>query len=250
MISNFNFSLFPSKELFTFSKNSITLIEAKKTQIPVVVPFLLNAKTKNDNFQSALERESKNPFIKNQSEKDKIRVDAFLAFRNFSESGTTRRKAGVSVAAEAIVAVIRKHAWTVQSLGLKAKTAAITNIISEIKTKYAAELTLIGGDELLDELTVSQSEFESAVQKVIESASTINEPTVAEARPEIVAALKALFQIISLQEIAAPSADLTALIASLNELVTTSLSTVKASDTRAENKTKEKEGKTTDTNVS
>ena len=250
MIINLNFSLFPSKELFTFSKNSITLIEAKKTQIPVVVPFLLNAKTKNDNFQSALERESKNPFIKNQSEKDKIRVDAFLAFRNFSESGTTRRKAGVSVAAEAIVAVIRKHARTVQSLGLKAKTAAITNIISEIKTKYAAELTLIGGDELLDELTVSQSEFESAVQKVIESASAINEPTVAEARPETVAALKALFQIISLQEIAAPSADLTALIASLNELVTTSLSTVKASDTRAENKTKEKEGKTTDTNVS
>lgn len=239
MIPNFNFSLFPSKELFTFGKNSIALIDAKKTQIPVVVPFLLNAKTKNDNFQSALERESKNPYIINQSEKDKIRVDAFLAFRNFVESGTTRRKAGVSEAARIIVVVIRKHAWTIQSLGLKAKTAAITNIISEIKTKYAAELALIGGDELLDELTISQIEFESAAQKVLESASAINGPTVAEARPELVAALKALFQIISLQEIAAPSAELTILVDSVNELITKSLSTVKATDTRAENKKKE-----------
>lgn len=250
MITNLNFSLFPSKELFTFSKNSIALIDARKNQILVVIPFLTNASAKNDNFQNALERESKNPYIKNQSDKDKIRVDAFLAFRNFSESGTTRRKEGVSAAAEVIVAVIRKYVWSIQKLGLKAKTAAITNIISEIKTKHVVELTLIGGDELLDELTISQLEFEAAVQKVIESASVINEPTVAEARPELVAALKALFQIISLQEIAAPSADLTTLIVSLNELITTSLSTVKASDTRAENKKKEKEGKTIDTNVS
>jgi len=239
MITNLNFSLFPSKELFTFSKNSIVLIDARKDQIPAVIPFLTNASAKNDNFQNALERESKNPYIKNQSDQDKIRVDAFLAFRNFSESGTTRRKEGVSAAAEVIVAVIRKHVWSIQKLGLKAKTAAITNIISEIKTKHVAELTLMGGNELLDELTISQLEFEAAAKKVIESASETNEPTVAETRPELTAALKALFQAISLQEIAAPSAELTLLIASLNELVTTSLSTVKASDTRAVNKKKE-----------
>ena len=129
--------------------------------------------------------------------------------------------------------------WSIQKLGLKAKTAAITNIISEIKTKHAAELMLMGGNELLDELTISQLEFEAAAKQVIESASETNEPTVAETRPELTAALKALFQAISLQEIASPSTELTLLIASLNELVTTSLSTVKASDTRAVNKKKE-----------
>ena len=245
MITNLNYSLFPSKELFTFAKAVITVSDAKKSKLPVVIPFLNNTTLKCGGFQAALERESKNPFVKVQSERDKVRIDAFMAFRNLGESATTRRKEGMPEAGEVIVAVIRKHGWRIQILGLKARTAAITNIISEIKTKHAAELTLIGGDELLDELTEAQMDFEAATQKLIESASEMNEPTVAEARPEMVASIKALFQIVSLQEISAPSADVTALISSLNELVITSLSTVKASDTRSENIKKAAENKTT-----
>jgi len=239
MISSLNFALFPSNELFTFSKNVIALAEAKKLKIPAIEPFLLNANTKTIAFQSALERESKNPLIKSQSDSDKIRIDAFMTFRNYSESATTRQKQGVPEAAAVIIATIRKHTWTIQSLGQKARTAAITNIISETKTKHAAELTLIGGNELLDELTHAELDYESAFK---ESIATSNEPTVADTRPEAVAAIKALFQIVSLQEISAPSADVAALISSLNELITTSLSTVKATGTRAENNKK----KTTD----
>jgi len=242
MISSLNFALFPSNELFTFSKNVIALAEAKKLKIPAIEPFLLNANTKTIAFQSALERESKNPLIKSQSDSDKIRIDAFMTFRNYSESATTRQKQGVPEAAAVIIATIRKHTWTIQSLGQKARTAAITNIISETKTKHAAELTLIGGNELLDELTHAELDYESAFKKVQESIATSNEPTVADTRPEAVAAIKALFQIVSLQEISAPSADVAALISSLNELITTSLSTVKATGTRAENNKK----KTTD----
>jgi hypothetical protein len=238
MISSLNFALFPSNELFTFSKNVIALAEAKKLQIVAIEPFLINANTKAIAFQSALERESKNPLIKNQSESDKIRIDAFMTFRNYSESATTRRKLGIPEAADTIIAIIRKYTWTIQSLGQKARTAKLTNIISEIKTKHAAELTLIGGDELLDELTQAELDYELAFKKVQESKVNANEPTVAETRPEVVSALKSLFQIVGLQEIAAPSADVTALIASLNELITNSLSTVKATDTRSANKKK------------
>jgi hypothetical protein len=241
MISNLNFALFPSRELFTFCKTAIATIDAKQDLIPAIVPFLTNASTKLVYFQSALERDSKNPFIKKQSDMDKNRIDAFMAFRNFCESASTRRKEGVPAAAEAIIATIRKHAWTIQTLGQKSRTATISNIISEIKTRFSIELALIGGDELLDELTHAQLDYEASYHKVIETASETFEPTVAEARPELTAAFKALFQIIGLQEISAPSADVTSLIASLNELITISLATVKASDTRAGNAKKELE---------
>ncbi len=238
MISTLNFSLFPSKELFTFGKNAFTLVETKKASIAVLEPFLDNAKTRLASFQSALERESKNPLVKTQSEQDKIRIDAFMTFRNAAESATTRRKEGVQTAGIEIVATIRKHTWTIQTLGQKARTAALNNIISEIKTKHAAQLILIAGTELMEELEQAQRDYETASKQVVESASGNNEPTVAESRPELVAALKALFQIISLQEISAPSEDVTTLIASINELIVNSLSTVKASGTRAENKKK------------
>ena len=235
MISTLNFSLFPAKELFTFGRSSIALIDSKKELVPAVRPFLTNAVNRNENFRRALERETKNPFIKNQSEKDTIRINAFMAFRNYCESASTRRKEGVPAAAEVIITIIRKHHWSIQTIGQKSRTAVITNIISEIKTKHSEELTLIGGDELLDELTESQMDFETAAHQVIEAASEASEPTVAETRPELIIALKALFQIISLQEIAAPSADVTTLIAAVNELISNSLSTVKAAGTRAEN---------------
>lgn len=241
MISNFNLALFPSNELFTFTKNTISLVDAKKTQISVVVPFLTNVTTKLAAFQSALEREKNNPLVKIQSENDKIRIDAFMSFRNYCESASTRRKEGVPAAAAILIAAIRKYTWSIQLLGQKARTAAISNIISEIKTKYVAELTLTGGNELLDELALAQLDYETSANKVIESASHQNEPTVAETRPELTAALKSLYQMVSLQEIAAPSPDVTELISSLNELITTSLATVKASDTRAENAAKKPE---------
>lgn len=239
MITSLNLSLIPSKELFTFSKAAIAVVTEKKTNLAAVVPFLNNAETKANAFQQALERESKNPYIKVQSDKDKIRVDAFMTFRNYCESATTRRKPGMSEAAIVLVGIIRKHNWAIKRSGLKARTADISNIVSEINTKYAAELATIGGAELLHELIDAQTDFELAVQLVVKSDAESNEPTVADTRPELTAALKAMFQYIGLQEIAAPSADVTALIASLNELITTTLSTVKASDTRAENKKKE-----------
>ncbi|MEI6754061.1 MAG: DUF6261 family protein [Paludibacter sp.] len=247
MITSLNFSLFPSKELFTFGKNTLSIAETKKGSIIVIEPFLNNAKTRLATFQSAMERESKNPLIITQSEQDSVRIDAFMTFRNAAESATTRRKEGVSAAGIEIVATIRKHTWTIQTLGQKARTAVLNNIISEIKTKHAAQLILIGGTELMEELEQAQHDYETASTQVVESASENNEPTVGESRPELIAALKALFQIISLQEIAAPSADVIALIAALNELIINSLSTVKASGTRAENAKKKADDSKTGT---
>jgi len=133
--------------------------------------------------------------------------------------------------------VFRKHDWSAYRLGYKAKSGVINNIISEIRTKYATELALIGGTVLLDELEMAQNEFEAAAKQFVEVATT-NEPTVAEARPELIAALRALFQFVGLQQIATPSENLTALINTLNELINTSISTLKASDTRSENQKK------------
>jgi hypothetical protein len=247
MITGLNYSLFPSNEFFTFSKNAVTVVDSKKAAIPAVIPFLSVSQVHLANFADALERESKNPLVQIRSKMHGYRIDAFLAFRNLSESASSRRKAGVSEAAQVIINLIRKYGWTVQMFGQKAASGVFNGFISELKEKYTAEVALIGGTELLEELEQAQADYEVADNNVLQSESANTELTVAETRPLLTEALRQMFQIVSLQETAAPSADVTALIALLNELITSSLSTVKASDTRAKNaKKKEEEAKKTE----
>ncbi len=243
MITSVNYSLFPGDELLTFGLRAINAVDAKKLQLPSVVPYLNNTTVKCSTFKSALERESKNPVIKVQATKSKVCDDAFIALRKYFESASARRKEGWSVAAETLLSVIRKYGWSAQLLGYKAKSAALNNIVSEIRTKYPTELALIVGGELLDEVNDALVDFEATAKQVVEVAASNNEPTVVETRPELVVALRSMFQFVGLQQIAAPSDDLTALINTLNELIVTSLSTLKASDTRAENSKKADENK-------
>lgn len=244
MITTVNYSLFPGDELLTFGMRAINAVDAKKLQLPSVVPYLNNTSVKCNAFKSALERESKNPVTKLQAAKAKVCDDTFIAFRKYSESASARRKEGWSAAAEALLTVIRKHGWSAQHLGYKAKSGVLNNIISEIRTKYPAELALIAAGELLDELNDALVDFEATAKQAVEAAAGNNEPTVVETRPELVVALRSMFQFIGLQQIAAPGDDLTALINTLNELIVSSLSTLKASDTRAENSKKDETEKT------
>jgi hypothetical protein len=235
MINSLNFSLFPSDELFTFAKGALTIVQQQKEQTPGLAPFIGKATTSLTNYQSALERERKNPFTLLLAEKDGIRDSAFLAFRTLAEAASYRAKPGWNTAASKILEIIRRQGWSAAALGYKAETAALTNMISEIKGKCATELTLIIATEWLNELEEAQQAFETVAYQSVTSAP-VEEPTIWQIRPLLTNALKSLFSMISLLQSATPTPELAAIEPAINELIVRSLSTVKAADTRAENK--------------
>ncbi|MDD4994118.1 MAG: DUF6261 family protein [Paludibacter sp.] len=248
MIQSTNFALFPSEELYSFTKKSVILIDEKKTTVTAVEPFLSISKARLEDFKNALDREAKNPLVKIRTQKATDQIDAFMALRKQAESASTRKKAGVAEAATVIIDVIRKYGWTLQRFGQKTRLTQLDGLISELKTKHPAEVALIGATELLEELEQAQADYLEADTNVVRSENNSTEPTVTETRQPLTDSVKQLFQIISLQEVSAPSAGVTALIASLNELITTSLATVKASDTRTENAKKNAATATTTVN--
>lgn len=235
MIQKTNLALFPSEELYSFSKKAVILVEEKKTSILAVEPFLGNTKARLEDFKSALDREDKNPLVKIRTQKATSQIDAFMALRKQAESASTRKKAGVPEAANIVIDVIHKYGWTLQKIGQKTRLTQLDGLITELKTKHPAEVATIGATELLEELELAQADYLVADTNAVRSENNSNEPTVTETRQPLTESVRQLFQIISLQEVSAPSASVTALIASLNELITTSLATVKASDTRTEN---------------
>jgi hypothetical protein len=130
------------------------------------------------------------------------------------------------------VAVIRKHGWAITPVGEKKRTGIFRDIISELKGKYAAEIDTIGAADYLAEFEQEEEAYEELSKQIAEKVAETHEPTVADTRPELIAALKRLFQIISLQTVAAPSVDVDELIAALREHITQSLASAKAAETR------------------
>jgi len=161
-----------------------------------------------------------------------------VGFRTYVEAASYRTIPEWNTAADKILEVIRRHGWTAYGFGYKAETAAITNIISEIRNKCVSELDLIGANEWLSELEASQQDFDTVAHQSITDLPT-GEPTIWEIRPQLTNSLKSLFSMISLLNFGTPNEELASLETALNELIIGSMATVKATGTRAENLKKE-----------
>jgi len=235
MITSVNYSLLTTKELFTFVVRIIALFTGKVLDGTGLEVFFKNLKDALNPFSKALERESTDPYTQKLAQKDAERDEGFFAFRNYIESCSHRLKAGYHDAATKIMVIIRKHGWSAAHFGYKKETAAIVNMISEIRTKCAAELTLLAATEWLNELETAQQAFETTVNEGV-APSVTTEPTIAETRPGVTNALKSLFSMIPLQYAATGNAKLVEYANSINDLIAEAMTAAKANATRAENK--------------
>jgi len=235
MITPVNYSLLTSKELFTFIVRIIAIFTGKVLTGTGLDAFFKNLKDAFNPFSKALERESKDPYTEKLAQKDADRHEGFLAFRNYVESCSHRLKAGYHDAAVKILAIIRKHGWSAMSFGNKKETAALLNMISEIKSKCSAELTLLAANEWLSELEAAQQAFETTMSESVVP-SVGNEPTIAGTRPAATNAVKSLISEISLQYTATGDAQMAEYAKSIDDLIVKTMASAKANATRAENK--------------
>lgn len=236
MINSINYSLFPSDEFLTFSTRAISIAETLRSIVPALAPFIDRAANSKADFQAALERDSKNPMTPVVAAKDQACDASFLAFRTYTEACGFRSADGWKEAATKITELIRSYGWTAYGFGYKAQAAAETSMISELKNKYAAEMDTIGATTpWFTEFEAAKADLDTAMQQSITGAPS-GEPTIVATRPALIKDLRALLSMISLlNSNDDASAELNTAETSLNELITTSLATVKATSTRAAN---------------
>jgi hypothetical protein len=234
MIASINFSLFPSNELLTFANRGIALFEGKNLEGTGLAPFYTRAIEASAKFANAFERESKNPYTKVLYQKDSLRDEAFLSLRTYVEACSHRNIDGWPAATQKILETIRKHGWSAFHLGYKAETAALSNLVSELKNKCNAELTLIKASELIGELEAAQKSFETSMQENIKNGGDENNIITA-TRPVMVHALKSLFMMVGLQYEATANPIIGEFEKNINELIVLSMSSLKAAVTNAAN---------------
>ena len=142
--------------------------------------------------------------------------------------------------------IIRKHGWSAPSRGYQTGTAAITSMIAEINNKCSAELALLAANEWLNELASAQDDFEQTFNASV-SRPDSDGPTINETRPLLVNAIRSLLTLLDLQYSADSSnTKLADYMKAVNELISVTMSTARATETRTENKKKKSDTLQTD----
>jgi len=232
MIEDLRLSLYPSDELFTFSERAIQLVGEKTTAIPVLLPFHQNSTKFHLLFQQALEHEKKNPYTETLNEKNLARSEAFLAWRFYLQSASHRKIEGWHDAANKILDVVKQLGWSAPSMGYKAESAAIINIIDEVTKKFLPDSDTVKAGELFQELIAAEDDFDGTVTDSVKNQPT-DQPIITTVRPDLTDSLTKMFSMVSLLNSSASTPDLKALESALNELIKQSLPSVKAARTRA-----------------
>jgi hypothetical protein len=243
MTDSLNLALLQSNEFLTFAQRAVGIFSNNETNTKFgLAPFVIRATNAYNSFNKAFERESKNPFTNDLALADAERDTAFIGFRNYMVACSHRNTSGWNEAAGRILEIIRKHGWRAAAFGYKAETAALTNVIDEVKTKCASDLTLLSATEWFAQLETAQTAFEQVQNASINRDTSNQGPTIRDTRPVLTHALRALLSITDLQFSATPDdAILKTYVNALNELIGVTMTSVRANATRQENE-KKKQG--------
>lgn len=233
MIGSINFSLLTNEVLATFAQRSLSVYGDEAALDPAVAIFFTKAGACLKQYQKVFKRVDTKPYTEYKARIDSERDEAFIAFRNYVEACSHRDFDDWMRRAEVLLKVINRHGWSAWSEGYQKQSAIMTSLISELKGQHQETLERIEAVEWLDELVQKQEAFEQAEREGV--SNVIASTTISETRPPLEEALRSLFSMTDLLCQATSSEDLAKIIAGLNNLISQTMATARATTTRQRN---------------
>jgi hypothetical protein len=240
MIKSLNFQLLSSNLLLTFVKYLLALVQRFNIAESPLKPFIDACQHTYTNFAQALEGDEKNPYTALVMEDDNLRDNMFLGFRTFVKSYIYHPDEAMAAAARKLMEVIRLYGYSAHRMGYKAETAALSRLIADIVANYMAEITLLGADAWFTLLQQAQDKFEGTRQAAINADAEVD-LNLAETRPPMVESVRNLLSMLSLQVTVLNNQEMKSLVLELNENITNTMSTARASATRKANSNAEED---------
>lgn len=155
-------SIFNAEEINSMAKQMLTAIKEAGPNNEILLKASSYLETSNEFLTGILHSVKKNPYSEQLGKEDDKRDMIFVAGRNIAEGFThyvfdeDKKKA-----AERIVAVIRRHGWSMQDFRYQDQSAATNSLLKELRFPgNQADLALINLMDWFKELVKSQEEFE------------------------------------------------------------------------------------------
>ncbi|WP_289053836.1 DUF6261 family protein [Carboxylicivirga marina] len=223
------YSLFSHKALFTFAKEVLAIIAAAGIDLIMLTNFVDKLSNRFNDFDSALKRDYVDPYTIKINDADRERDLRLIGFKNYVDACGYRKDESWQKASEQILSVIERYGSDMYRYSLPEESAAPQNLMTDLKKEpLQSACTTIDAAPWLDEMTESQTHFETMVQQR-HSQPDVNDKTLVETRKPLIKALKNLLKMVELQQAVEATDAINALVNQLNNLIDSSMASARIS---------------------
>jgi hypothetical protein len=172
-------------------------------------------------------------YTEKMAEKDAERDAAFLALRDFAKANANRSDNRVSTAANVIINRIKKHGWTLYSLGYSDQTANLNLLFEDLDAPDAVSaMQVIGAEGWYADLKNAQAEFENTYKEKVSGEAQEDYLRLREAFTVLGRHLNVLLDTIGLLQELDETGNIDTVVQQINEVITDVMTTARARRTR------------------
>lgn len=179
MLSDLKISLLEDHETIMTGKKALEVLAPVHAVLGAhMVSLIKRIEADITGIEEAVSKTSNEKNSEIRAEKDRVRDDAFNAFKTFIEANGKRPlPAGASealkktkAAALEIEKVIRKHDWSLQDLSYDKQSATFAQLKTELdQPEYKGYLTLLTAGPWFDAVCAAEDDFQAASSQSLDS---------------------------------------------------------------------------------
>ncbi|MFK7952743.1 MAG: DUF6261 family protein [Ekhidna sp.] len=183
MLKQLSYSLLTSEELI---KTADRLAQCTKNSAfeEILEKRIKKTSEASDILSNALNESLSNVYAAKVQQADLHRDDAFQAFKYGVLSASYRSEPITKVAGEALVEIVRKHGFSLYSLGYIAQSEVMKTLIDELETRRT-EISQSGVADLLAEMTNSNDEFNRIFHEKLQDDPSSEAPQIVVSKSEL-----------------------------------------------------------------
>lgn len=231
MLTKLPITLLTSSELVTTADRLISAID--ETLATVLKIRIDKAREASGQLAKALNKDRSSDYTPKLAEADQQRDDAFRALRYGILSASYRPDENIKSSAGELLDIFKRHNTTLYDLGYVAQSTEMKSLRSDLEQNRAA-LKKAAVQPLMTEMTEAMEHFDALYQEKLDVESGINLPLVSETRTALAKQLNLLFGHVEIM-LEDEQEGVTSLVEKFNEVITDTMTTVRARQTRSEN---------------
>ena len=233
MLKELSITYLSSSELLTTSERINVIISEALSEQPFVTRISGVMKTDIGKLQESMGKDKSSVYTEKMAGNDAERDAACLALRDFAKANANRSDNQVSTAANVIINRIKKHGWTLYSLGYSDQTANLNLLFEDLDAPDAVSaMQVIGADSWYADLKNAQAEFENTYKEKVSSEAQEDYLRLREAFTVLGRHLNVLLDTIGLLQELGETGNIDTVVQQINEVITDVMTTARARRTR------------------
>lgn len=227
------YTILPVDGYYTFSQRFLELLKTASSETLDLVAVISPLEKIFFRFEAAYKKERKSEYTARLAAADEVRDRAYLALRYYLVACSYASVDGYSTAATTLMSIFKRLGWSMQNEGYQTESSRLGNLIAELQQDgNAALLTTVQGTAWFERLVTAANAFETVYQQKLTSEAADDSTSAYRLRSVLQEQLEISLSWLDVQLQFNKSEELSVLIGQVDELISNTMTTARASATR------------------